>query len=61
MHDVFHVSLLKEFKSDGTVIPPPIPELVEGDLEYEVEQVIDFDSKRKKYPVKWQDYGHESN
>lgn len=61
MHDVFHVSLLKEFRSDGTVIPPPPPQLVAGELAYEVEQVIDYDSKRKRYLVKWQGYGHESN
>ena len=38
MHDVFHVSLLKEFRSNGTVVPPPPPpQLLAGDLEYEVE------------------------
>ena len=62
MHDVFHVSLLKEFRSNGTVIPPPPPQqLIAGDMEYEVEQVIDYDTGRKKYLVTWLGYGHESN
>lgn len=46
MHDVVHVSLLKEFRSDGTVIPHLPPHLVAGILQYEV--------------VKWLGYGHES-
>jgi hypothetical protein len=37
-HNVFHVSLLKSYKVDGTVQPPPPPELVDGDHEYEVEK-----------------------
>ena len=61
MHDVFHVSLLKEHRDDGSVIPPPPPEIVADCLEYEVEQVISYDAKRKKYLVKWLGYGHENN
>ena len=61
MHDVFHVSLLKEFRSNGTVAPPPLPQTLAGDLEYEVEQIIDCDTSRKKYHVKRLGYGHESN
>ena len=61
MHDVFHVSLLKEHRDDGSVIPPPPPEIVADFLEYEVEQVISYDAKRKKYLVKWLGYGHENN
>ena len=61
MHNVFHVSLLKEFKSDGKVIPPPIPELIAGELEYEVEQILSYEPKRKRYSIKWLGYGHENN
>ena len=43
------------------MVPPPPPQLIAGDLEYEVEQVIDYDTGRKKYLVKWLGYGHESN
>ena len=38
MHDVFHVSLLKQHRDDGTVVPPPPPEIVAYYLEYDVEQ-----------------------
>jgi hypothetical protein len=40
MHDVFHVSLLKPYKGDGSVQPPTPPELIDGELEYEVESVL---------------------
>ena len=64
MHDVFHVSLLKGHRddgNDGTVIPPPPPEIVAYYPEYEVEQIISYDAKRKKYVVKWLWYGQENN
>ena len=56
MHAVFHVRLLKQFKSDGTLIPPPVPELISIDLQYEAEDVIDDDSRKKRYLVEWK--GH---
>ena len=50
MHDVFHVSLLKEHRDYGTVALLPPPEIVAGYLEYELlEQIICYDAKRKKY------------
>ena len=48
MHDVLHVSLLKEHRDDGTVIPPPPPENFADYPEYEVEQIVSYDAKRKK-------------
>ena len=61
MHNVFHVSLLKEYRSDGSRIPPPIPEEIAGEMEYEMEQVLSYDGRRKKFLVKWLGYGHENN
>ena len=61
MHNVFHVSLLKAYRSDGNRIPPPIPEEIAGELEYEMEQVLSYDGRRKKFLVKWLGYGHENN
>jgi len=49
IHPTFHVSLLKPYKSDGT-FHPPAPLLIDGELEYEVEdilQVRDLKSNRK--------------
>jgi len=46
VHDVFHVSLLKPNRSDGTVQPPPPPEVVDGELEYEVEAVLAHREKK---------------
>ena len=62
MHNVFHVSLLKSFvRGTGKVIPPPPPELIAGNLEYEAERVLDHDPQRGKYLIKWTGYGHENN
>ena len=36
IHDVFHVSLLKPYHRDGCVEPPPPPELVDDEPEWEV-------------------------
>jgi hypothetical protein len=39
-HDVFHVSNLQAYRSDGRVQPPPYPIEVDGEHEYEVEQIV---------------------
>ena len=68
IHDVFHVSLLKRYRSDGTrQPPPPAPYEVDGDLYYTVEAILDFRERKrgnrahKEYLIKWQGYGHEHN
>ena len=38
LHDVFHVSQLQAYRSDGSVQPPPA-ELLTGELEYEVDYI----------------------
>lgn len=40
MHNMFHVSLLKEYEQEGNVQPPPPPDVIDGELEYEVSAVI---------------------
>jgi chromobox protein 5 len=70
MHNVFHVVLLKPYKPDGTVQPPPLPELVGDELEYEVEMILDHRerqvgnrrSPKREYLVKWKGYStaHDS-
>lgn len=37
---VFYVSLLKQCKSDGKVHPPPPPLEIDGDLYYDVDQIL---------------------
>jgi hypothetical protein len=74
IHPVFHVSLLKPYQQCGRVNPPPAPELIEGELEYEVESILahrDVRVRRKRnrartpvlqrqYLIKWKGYD-ESN
>ena len=66
IHPVFHASLLKAYEP-GRVEPPPPPEVVDGELEWQVEAILahkDVQVKRKKnrsrtpvfkrqYLVKW--------
>jgi hypothetical protein len=62
IHNVFHVSKLSPAATDplkGQVAPPAPPIEVEGDISYEVEEVLD--SKRVqgghvKYLIKWTGY-----
>lgn len=57
VHPIFHVQLLHPYKEDslGRVIPPPPPIEIEGELEWEVEAVIDSRLFRRQfqYLVKW--------
>ncbi|CAJ0922641.1 unnamed protein product [Ranitomeya imitator] len=64
IHNVFHRSLLRSYVVP--VVPsvdPPAPVLVEGELEYEVEKILDsrFSRRRLQYLVKWKGYGQEDN
>lgn len=69
IHDVFHVSLLEPYCQDTIIgrrhtVPPPIV-TPDGDLEYEVHQILDsrfFGRWRKlHYLVSWEGYGPEEN
>ena len=67
IHPVFHVSLLRPYRHDGHVQPPPPPIEVEDAVEYEVEAILDkrFRQYRRRkqaeYLIKWRGYGHEHN
>ena len=68
IHPVFHVSKLKPYKASSRVQPPPIPVEIEGELEYEVERILDKRTSKRgrrkesvEYLVKWLGYGHEHN
>jgi hypothetical protein len=65
IHNVFYVRLLSKVREDESrrILREPGPLEVEGEEEYEVEEIID--SKRHPngwyYRVKWKGYGPESN
>ena len=69
IHNVFHVSLLNAYRSDGSVHPPPPPTLVDGELEYEVERILLHRDKhpvrgykiKREFLIKWLGYGPEYN
>jgi hypothetical protein len=60
IHPVFHVSLLEPFQDNtipGRQAPPPPPIEVEGQIEYEVESVLDsrWHYRKLQYYVDWKD------
>ena len=65
IHNTFHVSNLKPYHDDGRVQSPPLPEVIDGELEYEVEMVLNHrdvkrgKSPRREYLVRWKGYGPE--
>ena len=69
VHDVFHVSLLKDFH--GEAATPPMPLIVEGQEEFEVESVLAHrlrkvgkgkgSKARMEYLVEWKGYGPEDH
>jgi hypothetical protein len=67
MHNVFHVQLLKKYRDNGKVQPPPPPIEIDDSLEYEVERVLGHrevkrgKGTRKEFLVKWLRYEHEHN
>ena len=61
IHNVFHVDLLipyHETKEHGANYPQPPPELIDGEEEYEVEEIIAerINCQKKQYLVKWTGY-----
>jgi transposase InsO family protein len=66
IHPVFHVSLLKTFRSNGSVQPPD-PIIIDGEEEFELERILDhrFVKRGRKvcpeYLVKWRHFGTEHN
>jgi hypothetical protein len=64
IHPVFHVSLLTPHRANtlpGRVVPPPPPIVVEGQEEYEVQEILDSKIVRGKlrYLVDWVGYSPE--
>ena len=59
----FHVSLLKPYRSDGRIQPAPPAHIMDGEEEYEVEQILAHRLKGKgtEFLIKWMGYGPEHN
>ena len=63
IHDVFHIDLLipyTETEAYGETHPHPPPELIDGEEEYEVEEIladrINRRNKKRQYFVRWKGY-----
>ena len=59
MHPVFHVSALKEYKFfEGNYTPPPLPDIIDGEMEYEVDWIekTRYSGRRRQYLVHWLGY-----
>jgi hypothetical protein len=65
IHNVFYVGLLSRVKEDKArpIVRNPGPLEVEGEEEYEVEEIVDSERHPNGwyYRVKWKGYGPESN
>jgi hypothetical protein len=63
IHNVFHIDLLilyTEIEAYGEMHPHPLPELIDGEEEYEVEEIladhINRRNKKRQYFVRWKGY-----
>jgi chromatin segregation and condensation protein Rec8/ScpA/Scc1 (kleisin family) len=69
IHDVFHVDLLTPFVETseyGQAYPQPPPELIDGEEEYEVEEILNDRIKPRmqnqmQYYMKWKGYSQSEN
>jgi hypothetical protein len=66
IHDVFHVDLFTpyhETEEHGENYAQPPPELIDGEEEYQVEEIIDerINRRKKQYLVKWLGYPVSEN
>ena len=64
VHPVFHVSRLVRYRTDGQYQPPPPPIELEGELEYEVEKILNKRTRKLgrrrciEYLIHWRGYDH---
>ena len=59
MHNVFHVSSLRKYHSDGPYQPPAIPEVEDSELFFEVDHISNTRGvPRRQYLVHWTGGGY---
>jgi hypothetical protein len=60
IHPTFHISLLRLYKEDPDYLfkAPPLPEVIEGQLEYEVDHIVNHRSMGDalEFLVRWKGY-----
>ena len=61
IHNVFHATLLRQYKETevyGANFPKPLPELIEGEEVYEIENILRHRKRGRghQYYVKWKGY-----
>ena len=59
VHNVFHTSLLRPYRSGGNGVSPPEPIVVDGTAEFEVERILahrDHRGHAREYLVHWAGY-----
>ena len=66
IHPVFHVSLFKPYNEntiEGRLQPGPPPDVIDGEEEWQVEQILEerIRDGRREYLVKWEGYASEDN
>ena len=67
IHDVFHVSLLKQYHSDGRTPPPPPADIIDDEPEWEVERILGHRLVKRgrktqtEYLITFVGYGPEHN
>ena len=64
-HDVFHVCYLKPYRTDGRVQPPPLPDLIDDEPEFEVQEIVGHRHTKRgrqrklEYLLRFTGYGAE--
>ena len=66
IYPIFHVVLLEPYKQSdipGRTQAPPSPVVIENNVEYKVEEILDSKVSRRRllYLVKWKDYSVSDN
>ena len=62
IHNVFHVSLLEPYYNDGCALPPPPPEVIDDEPEWEVDRILDHrvikqKTSKAEYLIRFLGYG----